>query len=129
VKTDVHSRLLPAKQCILTITRPNGLVRSYKSEPTFCRKTEAKAEAARVAVDMGALDFIQTGDVDTLKARKGSLLSPFDNAHHSQTGSTSFSSAGLTEEEKVIAEIENGCIRWRAGEVTPQWFFYRDPKV
>jgi hypothetical protein len=124
----VHSRLL-AKQCILTITRPNGSVRSYKTEPTFSRKNDAKAEVAKIAVEMGALEFIQTGDADALKAKKGFLLSPFDNVDHSQSGRTSLSPAGPTEDDKNITEIENSCIRWRAGEVTPQWFFYRDPKV
>jgi hypothetical protein len=129
VNTSVHSCLLPAKQCILTITRPNGSVRSYQTEPVFARKNDAKAQAAKIAVDMGALEFIQTGDSDALKAKKGFLLSPFDNVDPSQRGRTSLSPTEPPEDDKLIKEIENSCIRWRPGEVTPQWFFYRDSKV
>jgi hypothetical protein len=106
----------PAKQCIITITRPNGSVRSYQTEPTFSRKNDAKAEAAKIAIDMGALEFIQMGDLDSImKAKNDPLLLSPDNADPGNDG--------------LVKEIEDSCIRWRAGDVAPQWFFYRDHKV
>ncbi|KAF8237288.1 hypothetical protein L208DRAFT_1457291 [Tricholoma matsutake] len=113
-----------SKQCILTITRPDGSARSYQTKPTFSRKSDAKVQAAKIAIDMGALEFIQMGDADALKAKKGFLLSPFHNVDPSQRSGTSLSATEPPEEDKLVTEIENGCIRWRAGEVMPQWFFY-----
>jgi len=107
--------------------RPNGPSRSYQTEAAFSRKSDAKAQAATIAVDMGALEFIQSGDSDALNPTKGSLLSPFDHADPSQRGS--LSPAEPSEDDKLIKEIENSCLRWRAGRVVPQWFYYRDPKV
>lgn len=121
--------LLSAKQCILTITRPDGSARSYQTKPTFSRKSDAKVQAAKIAIDMGALEFIQMGDADALKAKKGFLLSPFHNVDPSQRSGTSLSATEPPEEDKLVTEIENGCIRWRAGEVMPQWFFYSGLKV
>lgn len=118
-----------AKQCILTIMHPNGSLRSYQTEPTFSRKNVAKAQAAKIALEMGALDFIQTGDSDALKAKKGLLSSPFDNADSFLRERASQSPVEPPEDDKLINEIESSCTRWRAGDVTPQWFFYRDPKV
>ena len=95
----------------------------------FNRKNDAKVQAAKIAIDMGALEFIQTGDSEALKTRNGFLRSPFDDVDPAQRGGNSLSPTETQEEDKLIREIENRCIRWRAGEVTPQWFFYRDPKV
>jgi hypothetical protein len=112
---NASSNFFPAKQCIITITRPNGSVRSYQTEPIFPRKIDAKAEAAKIAIDMGALEFIQMGDLDSMKVKNEPLLPPPDNVDPGNDG--------------LVKEIEDSCIRWRAGEVTPQWFFYRDLKV
>ncbi|KAG7440154.1 uncharacterized protein BT62DRAFT_938358 [Guyanagaster necrorhizus] len=50
------------KQCILTITRPNGSMRSYQSDATFTRKTEAKAQVCQRAIEHDALQFIAEGE-------------------------------------------------------------------
>ncbi|KAF9467629.1 hypothetical protein BDZ94DRAFT_1248588 [Collybia nuda] len=116
-----------SKQCILTITRPNGSVRAYKTEPIFTRKTDAKAHAANIAVDMAALEFIASGDSEVLKQKKGLLLSSLDAADPE-----------TREEEELVVEpsvddgpvkvIESCCVEWRAGAVRPHWVEYQEPQ-
>ncbi|KAK0486606.1 hypothetical protein IW261DRAFT_806113 [Armillaria novae-zelandiae] len=50
------------KQCILTITRPNGSMRSYQSDANFTRKAEAKAQVCERAIEHDALKFIVEGE-------------------------------------------------------------------
>ncbi|KAK0234597.1 hypothetical protein EDD85DRAFT_792625 [Armillaria nabsnona] len=50
------------KQCILTITRPNGSMRSYQSDANFPRKAEAKAQVCERAIQHDALKFIAEGE-------------------------------------------------------------------
>lgn len=50
------------KQCILTITRPNGSTRSYQSDANFKRKAEAKAQVCERAIEHDALKFIAEGE-------------------------------------------------------------------
>ncbi|KAF9041901.1 hypothetical protein BDZ89DRAFT_1059928 [Hymenopellis radicata] len=49
-------------QCILTITRPNGLTRTYKSDATFSSKKEAKEQVCDRAIAFHADKFILQGD-------------------------------------------------------------------
>ena len=63
----------PGKQCILTIKRPNGASRSYKTEAVFKKRADAKSEVCGMGIDMGALDFILTGESEVLKAKKGDV--------------------------------------------------------
>ncbi|KAG8983014.1 hypothetical protein FRB90_006362, partial [Tulasnella sp. 427] len=46
----------------LTITLPSGSRRKYVTDATFSRKKEAREAVARLALDMGAIDFLQTGN-------------------------------------------------------------------
>ncbi|KAJ6602507.1 hypothetical protein DFH09DRAFT_1124997 [Mycena vulgaris] len=124
------------KQCILTITRPDGAVRSYKSNPIHRRKIDAKAEVASIAIQHGALDFISHGDSDVIKAKKGVLLAPLrdkqpiaSTSHISSNprGSTSF----VAESGASMArykEIEECCRAWRS-LVRPEWFDFEDAKT
>ncbi|KAK0187243.1 hypothetical protein F5146DRAFT_935198 [Armillaria mellea] len=50
------------KQCILTITRPNGSMRSYQSDANFTRKAEAKAQVCERAIEHDAVKFIVEGE-------------------------------------------------------------------
>ncbi|KAJ7119478.1 hypothetical protein C8R44DRAFT_853622 [Mycena epipterygia] len=125
------------KQCILTITRPEGTVRSYKTKPIFRRKNDAKAQAATIAVEDGALDFITHGDSDELKAKKGVLLAPLDDSHPvASTSSISSNARGsknfVPEFGKPmlrVKEIETCCKEWRGLVVRPDWFDFDDPKI
>ncbi|CAA7271260.1 unnamed protein product [Cyclocybe aegerita] len=104
-----------SKQCILTITRPNGATRSYKSESGFSRRGGAKAQAAKIAVDMGAIDFIMSGDSDALKAKKGLLLNPFDVEIDNMDSTEALPGMPkYTPEEEPLKIIEECCTEWRA---------------
>jgi hypothetical protein len=119
------------KQCILTITRPTGATRSYKSDTGFTRRAEAKGQAAQIAVDMGALDFIVSGDSDALKAKKGLLLNPFDveidNPDAEEAPVTGVVPRWNLGEEP-LKKIEDCCKEWRLGKVKPHWVLYNDTK-
>ena len=109
------------KRCILTITRPNGATRSYTSKPEFSRKAEARAAAAAVAVDMGAIDFIKHGSPEAV-AKRGLVLAPLDAPGSVETSSND------AEEDPAVKEIEKCCVEWRAGRVKPRWIFLIDSK-
>lgn len=102
----LHSACFSAKQCILSITRPNGASRCYKTEPIFSKKIEAKAHVATIAINMGAIEFIMTGDVK-----------PRGRASH-----TSSDDAGTQ-----ITQIHDACLA-RGDEIKPHWYALRDPK-
>jgi hypothetical protein len=114
--------ILAEKRCILTITRPNGATRSYTSKPEFARKAEARAAAAAIAVDMGAIDFIKHGSPEAV-AKRGLVLAPLD-----APGSVQEPSATDAEEDPAVKEIEKCCVEWRAGHVKPRWIFLIDSK-
>ncbi|KAI0048163.1 hypothetical protein FA95DRAFT_1558312 [Auriscalpium vulgare] len=107
------------KHCILTITRPNGSIRSYTTKPEFARKADARAAAAAVAVEMGALDFIKHGAPD-VQAKKGLVLAPLD--------APSTIKAVAPVDTRFIREVEECCVDWRAGRVRPHWVQLADTK-
>ncbi|KAF9476137.1 hypothetical protein BDN70DRAFT_995885 [Pholiota conissans] len=121
-----------SKQCILTITRPTGATRSYKSDTGFTRRGDAKAQAAQIAVDMGAIDFIVTGDSDALKAKKGLLLNPFDVEIDNQQEADELPATGPVQKwnlgEEPLKKIEDTCKEWRLDKVKPHWVLYNDTK-
>ncbi|KAI0262038.1 hypothetical protein BC834DRAFT_892735 [Gloeopeniophorella convolvens] len=110
------------KRCILTITRPNGATRSYTSKPEFARKAEARAAAAAVAVDMGAIDFIKHGSPEAV-TKRGLVLAPLD-----APGSVQAPLPSDAEGDPSVKEIETCCVEWRAGRVKPRWVFLIDVK-
>ncbi|TDL16313.1 hypothetical protein BD410DRAFT_844517 [Rickenella mellea] len=117
------------KQCILTINRPNGVTRSYTTKAEFFRKSDAKARAANIAVDMGAVDFILYGNKDTKKAQKQLLLVPLDGSLGKKLEDDVQAPADASEEEDDLSkQIRDCCVEWRAGRVKPRWFFYNEPK-
>ncbi|KLO11981.1 hypothetical protein SCHPADRAFT_941628 [Schizopora paradoxa] len=115
------------KQCILTITRPNGVYRSFSSTPSFKRKTDAKAHAAKVALELGASDFIVHGIKDRSRLHSNVALAPLDMKS---------SSSGEKEEDgpktgvdDASKQIQNCCVEWRAGMVVPRWFYFAHAEV
>ncbi|KAI0309101.1 hypothetical protein OF83DRAFT_1159297, partial [Amylostereum chailletii] len=109
------------RQCILTITRPNGSTRSYATKAEHVRKSEARAAAATVAVEMGALDFIKNGAPDHL-LKKGLVLAPLD-----APGSRDIEVEPVNkEEDENVRQISECCAKWRAGRVKPHWVELRD---
>jgi hypothetical protein len=111
-----------AKRCILTITRPNGERRSYQTPAVYGRKNEAKLQTAALAIEMGAIDFITTGDVDSSKAKKGLVLAPLDAKGEGD-------SVVPVPEDPGVQEIFDCCIEWRAGRVKPYWVALSEPKL
>jgi hypothetical protein len=129
-----NSYELPEKQCILTITRPDGAARSYRTEPVFRRKTDAKIQAALIATEHGAMDFIMYGDSDELKAKKGVLLAPLEDNH--PVASTSKLSSdpqrSIPESEPLmvrVKEIEACCQEWRGDLVKPYWLNFDNSNI
>jgi hypothetical protein len=115
----------PDKQCILTIKRPNGASRSYKTEPVFKKRADAKSEVCGIAIDMGGLDFILTGESEVLKAKKGDLDEdsvPGEVVPVLQTLPT-------PKESEAVKIIEDCCAEWRAGKVKPHWVSLGESKV
>ena len=117
-----HAPVPIEKRCILTITRPNGATRSYTSKPEFARKAAARAAAASVAVDMGAIDFIKHGSPDAV-VKRGLVLAPLD-----APGSVQAPLPTAAEEDPSVQEIEKCCVEWRASRVKPRWIFLIDSK-
>ncbi|KAL4062794.1 hypothetical protein V8B97DRAFT_1994013 [Scleroderma yunnanense] len=106
-----------SKQCILTITRPDGSKRSYATQPVFSRKAEAKAEASKIAIDMDALNFLMFGEKlppIPVNAPSNSILSV---PRQQDSGLSS------------VGTIEKYCLEWRPASVTPHWVALTDPKV
>ena len=118
----------PGKRCILTITRPNGATRCYTTQPVFSRKNEAKAHVASIAIDMGALDFITTGDSSNGRG-KGPMLAPLDAPGHSRVDAVVHTPAPFIEKDAPIREIEECCRQWRAGLVNAHWVALHDRKM
>ncbi|KAJ6482136.1 hypothetical protein C8R47DRAFT_981945 [Mycena vitilis] len=117
------------KQCILTITRLDGAVRSYKTEPVFPRKSDAKAQAAVTAMEHGAMDFIMFGDSDQLKAKKGVLLAPLEDDQPVASTSKLPSDNTTPEPEPSllrVKEVEACCQEWRGDGVKPHWLNFND---
>ncbi|EGN97416.1 hypothetical protein SERLA73DRAFT_75102 [Serpula lacrymans var. lacrymans S7.3] len=114
------------KQCILTVTRPDGLQRSYATKPTFSRKNEAKTRAATIAVEMGAMDFIAVGDPNSSKIKRGLVLAPLGPVEQRESVDTS---SLPSEDDESLKEIETCCLDWRAGRVTPHWVALLEHKL
>ena len=113
--------MFAAKRCILTITRPNGARRSYQTPGVYSRKNEAKSQTASVAIEMGAIDFITTGDIDPSKVKRGLVLAPLDATDEGD-------SVVPEPEDPGVQEIEDCCVEWRAGRVKPYWVALNEPK-
>ncbi|KAH7922432.1 hypothetical protein BV22DRAFT_1131453 [Leucogyrophana mollusca] len=117
-----------SKQCVLTITLRDGSKRSYTTKPTFSRKNEAKAEAAKIAIEMGALEFLFKGDPDASKANRGLVLASIGPPQDNQT--TMSASTSQTEAtDPSVSAIEACCVEWRAGSVVPHWVALFEPKI
>ncbi|KZP16311.1 hypothetical protein FIBSPDRAFT_1047558 [Athelia psychrophila] len=103
-----------SKRCTLTITHPSGGQRTYTTPGVFARKNEAKAQTAALAMSMGALEFILTGNTDA-KVIQGKpngvlVLAPLD----APTEVT----VEAVAEDSLLREIEQACVRWG---VKPYW--------
>ncbi|KAH6904924.1 hypothetical protein BKA70DRAFT_1226134 [Coprinopsis sp. MPI-PUGE-AT-0042] len=104
-------------ECILTVTSLIGTKRAYKSGEGRPSIHEAKQEAAKVAVEMGVVDFIRTGDSDVSKHKKAELIARAKIESKLQEA--------CKPPHPSIQQIEDCCLEWRAGKVVPNWAYYR----
>ncbi|KAF8530070.1 hypothetical protein BU17DRAFT_78612 [Hysterangium stoloniferum] len=122
--------------CILTITRPNGVSRSYRTKPEFSRRTEAKVAAATSAIKLGCVNFIKNGD-ESGRPKRGILLAKLDAGSKKEEGDgaagnpdpANGESGATTIPDTAVVDLENACTEWRAGTVSPQWVYFHEPKV
>ncbi|KAF7361272.1 hypothetical protein MSAN_01159600 [Mycena sanguinolenta] len=129
LKYEVLEEAAGTKRCILTITRPDGSSRSYKTEPEFIRKNDARARAATIAIEHGAIDFIVHGDSDELKAKKGVLVAPLENNQPIASSSKLSSESRLETPTACVREIDTCCREWRGDRVKPYWLSFRDSHI
>lgn len=113
-------------KCILTIKRTNGQTRSYTSEATFKRKSDAKARAAKNAVKLDAVDFIQYGNRDKSTSQK-LLLAPIDG-RSVRDGAVVEDEPMPDSEDEFSRQIIDCCVEWRAGLIKPRWVYYTEHK-
>ncbi|KAI6001819.1 hypothetical protein EDD15DRAFT_2227665 [Pisolithus albus] len=115
-----------SKQCILTIVRNDGTQRSYTTQPIFSKKAEAKAEVSKIAIEIGALEFLMFGET---KERKGPRNSPASSASDGLSAGASSSAQVQPAEKSSVDVIESCCIEWRAERVSPRWIALTEPKL
>ena len=115
----------------MTIARPNGQTRSYTTEPTFSRKSDAKARAAAIAVEMGAIDFILHGNKDASDSRSGLVLAPLANMSTDNQESKDEQESPTLEEidDEASKQIQDLSVEWRAGRLQPRWVFFQEHKT
>lgn len=115
-----------SKQCILTIVRHDGTQRSYTTQPIFSKKAEAKAEVSKVALEIGALEFLMYGES---KEQKGQRNSPTSSASDGLPAGASSSAQMQPPERSSVDVIESCCIQWRAECVAPRWIALTEPRL
>ncbi|KAJ2917289.1 hypothetical protein MD484_g3101, partial [Candolleomyces efflorescens] len=107
----------------VTIPTPSGhSKRSYSTTSSFSKRSEAKGEAAAIAVSMGVLDFLK------------SALSPVTHSSKDKIDLLARASETPLEEgrvdmvaaEKAMEEIQHLCEEWRpGGTVQPEFIPFR----
>jgi hypothetical protein len=118
------------KKCILTISRPNGSIRSYATDPVYSRKSDAKSAAATLAIEMGALDFITHGDPEELKLKRGLVLASINSSQNQEHTRVEIGSSSEDPDgNNAIEQIETCCAEWRGGSIAPHWVALLEPKV
>jgi hypothetical protein len=119
-----------SKKCILTISRPNGSIRSYATDPVYSRKSDAKSAAATLAIEMGALDFITHGDPEELKLKRGLVLASINSSQNQERTRVEIGSSSEDPDgNNAIEQIETCCAEWRGGSIAPHWVALLEPKV
>lgn len=112
---------------------PSGPSRKYVTDVAFAKKKEAREAVARLALDMGAVDFLQTGDdkkhLDRARANKDGEAS--DGVVSTLGGKVHHYDVDVVPPSPAIARIEECCQTWRTGKVSPHWLVFahlQDPR-
>ncbi|KAI8976408.1 hypothetical protein BD414DRAFT_539383 [Trametes punicea] len=106
------------KRCKLTITRPNGALRTYSSSIAYQRKYDAKAHVSTVAIENGAIDFIVSGDG---KGTPEAEMTP-PSIQEADSAST------LLEMDESVRAIEQTCLERTYGRIKAFWLIINEPK-
>jgi hypothetical protein len=124
--------MFAARECILTITRPDGRSRSYTSGPFFSNKSDAKAHVASVAVGLNVINFIKYGEVNS-KSRSNAIVESLDTPMRLRVEDgkgLSFADQRETDVDDVnVRSISECCVKWRAGLVKPVYVHFSEPTV
>ncbi|KAI0284173.1 hypothetical protein BC826DRAFT_1179399 [Russula brevipes] len=118
-RADARSDIRPVPNLLRSI---DALDFEIIGEEEVKERAEARAAAAAVAVDMGAIDLIKHGSPEAV-AKRGLVLAPLD-----APGSVQEPSLGDAGEDPAVAKIEKCCVEWRAGRIKPRWIFLIDSK-
>ncbi|CAG8669857.1 6511_t:CDS:2, partial [Acaulospora colombiana] len=120
-----------SRECILTITRPDGRKRSYTSGPYFSKKNEAKSHVAALAIGMNVMSFIQYGDINS--RGRPNLTDSLDAQTRLKTqdgkGISYFDKRETIVNDPNVKAISDCCIEWRAGLVKPTYVHFSEPSV
>ncbi|KAF7290552.1 hypothetical protein MIND_01295300 [Mycena indigotica] len=100
------------KRCVVTITRPGGEARAFRSPVNCASAEEAEEVAAGVALERGVAEFIAVGDEEEVRAAKGTLLVSLDKQ------------APVIEVLTAVGHIEECCREWRGPSVEPAWYTF-----
>ncbi|KZT60521.1 hypothetical protein CALCODRAFT_515312 [Calocera cornea HHB12733] len=103
------------KKATLTIELPNGNKRVFKSRGHFKKKSQAKASSALVAIESGAIDFLETGTDRRVR----------DPAQGVEDTAAEKQQLQLEQDEPRIFEQ---CNIWRRSKVQPVFTYTIDPK-
>ncbi|KAG8945332.1 hypothetical protein FRC04_000867 [Tulasnella sp. 424] len=117
----------------LTIKIPSGPSRKYVTDVAYAQKKEAREAVARLALDMGAVDFLQTGDdkkhLDRARANMDGEAS--DGVVSTLGGKVHHFNVEAVAPSPAIWEIEDCCQTWRTARVSPHWLIFtqlQDPR-
>ncbi|EAU84114.2 hypothetical protein CC1G_06976 [Coprinopsis cinerea okayama7 len=107
---------------ILTVTSLTGLQRTYRTpSPQYPTGLQAKREAAYLAIQMGALDFLRTGEEDRMKHKKEELVA---RAKIAEQQSRQQREEKGEDEDDAVRLVEEACERKHA---KIYWVPYRNP--
>ncbi|TEB26458.1 hypothetical protein FA13DRAFT_1816903 [Coprinellus micaceus] len=109
-------------QCILTVTIPTHTAtstRCYSTSSEFTRRSDAKGEAARIAIDMDVIGFLKSASSANISRDRATLLARAAERPAAQVDIQ----AGM----KARQDIDRICKEWRVG-VTPEYTLYRHRK-
>jgi hypothetical protein len=89
------------------------------------RRADAKARVATLAVQMGALDFILSGESHSSKADE----QPAPPLGVVLVGASSADDGRVVDPTSPEGRIDRCLVEWRAGKVFAEWIGYTDTRV
>ncbi|KDQ57916.1 hypothetical protein JAAARDRAFT_34726 [Jaapia argillacea MUCL 33604] len=122
---------LKNSRCILTIKRPDGISRSYTSTPSDTRQDPAKTQVTKLALRMGALEFISNRDSPDRPGKSGTDPIPLSAlALESREVELPHDSPSLDcdQLDGPIRQIEESCEQRKGVFAALQWVYLSESK-